>query len=183
VRKVAGREVDILEIGVYKGNLAIRMILSAKTSRYVGIDLFSEMSDTFLNREVSPVPDSIQTIHDRLRKFESANIQLLPGYSKEVLRTLSQKFDVIIIDGGHSYETVKEDFWLSLNLLKESGEIILDDWTNMYGVQKGYGVRHLTEELMKVDFLKVKVLNNFDFFPKSDGILVTRLVSVKTTPK
>ena len=53
---------------------------------------------------------------------------------------------VVYLDGGHSYETVKSDFWNLYNQL-ESGLIILDDWidptvlkdgTNKYGLHYAF---------------------------------------------
>ena len=52
--------------------------------------------------------------------------------------------DVIFIDGGHSYETVKEDFYNYVKFLKPSGIIFFDDYTP----EPGFGIKQLVDELI-----------------------------------
>lgn len=53
------------------------------------------------------------------------------GLSKNVLPILNGKFKAIHIDGGHSYEDVKNDVEMSLNLLSKKGLVIFDDYAHV----------------------------------------------------
>lgn len=47
--------------------------------------------------------------------------------SKEWLKECNKKFDIIFIDGDHSYEGVKEDYINSLPLLENNGYLVFHD--------------------------------------------------------
>ena len=93
---------------------------------YIGIDIFDE-GDEYKD-EVAPVktfnnplknfyfkyirkqnPYSLKAVEDLLSKFKE-NITLIKGNSNEILKNIEiEKVDFIFIDGGHKYETVKND--------------------------------------------------------------------------
>lgn len=178
---------DILEIGVFNGHFARRMILAAAKHsvpdriNYVGVDLFeSNFSNEIKLREVALTPNSKDDVGEFLRDT-GANIELYEGFSNEVLPALSDqhKFDLIVIDGGHSYETVKSDFFDTLRLLKDGGCIIFDDYTNLRGEIHGkFGINKVIRNLPSGEF-RVNIGVNRDFFWKEYGLLVLRMVMVK----
>jgi predicted O-methyltransferase YrrM len=102
---------SILEIGVFNGFFAERMIKtaslnSAKKVSYTGVDLFEEMNQEIYSRELSLNADKQEIVYEKL-KLQTANVRLLKGFSKNILPLIiGESFDLIIIDGGHSYETV-----------------------------------------------------------------------------
>jgi predicted O-methyltransferase YrrM len=56
----------------------------------------------------------------------------MKGFSHDQLAKLAQsnqQFDLLWIDGGHSYSTVRSDFQAALALLAPGGTIYLDDYT------------------------------------------------------
>ena len=57
-------------------------------------------------------------------------------------KTNISKIDFVFLDGGHSYETVKNDLSLILKNIKKNKIIICDDYN-----QKNYGVKKAVEEL------------------------------------
>jgi len=177
---------SILEIGVDEGENAIRLIseLSKKFSiskiRYVGIDLFNLMNPVIAKNEASQIPKSKNDVEVLLNSnFPNLYFKLYEGNSKEILSTISDKFEFIFIDGGHSYETVKKDLELSESLLVEGGTIVLDDYTNRKAETKaGYGVSRLVSELDENKWA-IQISRLPDFFWHPWGILVTRLVILK----
>ena len=89
------------------------------------------------------------------------------------------KFDLILIDGGHSYETVKTDFYFARNLVSSNGAIFFDDYVNKQGViNDGYGVNKFVDGINRANY-SVKISKNRDIFPKSYGLLITRIVKVQ----
>ena len=54
-------------------------------------------------------PYSIEAVSDLLRKFKK-NIYLIQGNSNIILKKMDMsKIDYVFLDGGHRYETVKND--------------------------------------------------------------------------
>ena len=61
--------------------------------------------------------------------------------------------DMIFLDGGHSYETVKDDLSLILKGIKKKKIIICDDYD-----QVDYGVKKAVDELLN-EVYEIKELN------------------------
>lgn len=122
---------DYLEIGVAQGKHAEKLMVD-KHIRYVGVDMWKCVE---LENEVNKNKnwntqekwdEVYESVLERLKPYGN-RIQIIRGDSKEVLPTLTQKFDRIYIDGDHSYQGAKKDMELSLPLLKENGRIEVDD--------------------------------------------------------
>jgi len=62
-----------------------------------------------------------------LRENTTAEVQFHSSDSTEYLKNCKEKFDIIFIDGDHSYEGVKKDYINSLPLLNNGGYIIFHD--------------------------------------------------------
>ena len=63
------------------------------------------------------------------------------------------EIDFVFLDGGHSYETVKNDLSLILKNIKKNKIIICDDYD-----QKDYGVKKAVDELIN-SVTEIKELN------------------------
>ena len=133
----------ILEIGVFNGAFAKRMLLNATNSgnesiSYTGVDLFEDLSSEVHKKEISLWASKKDLVHKDLSKIKNTKISLLKGYSSDLLPLLEgkMKFDLILIDGGHSYKTVKSDFNFTKNLVNTNGAIFFDDYVNKRGVRK-----------------------------------------------
>ena len=178
---------NILEIGVFNGNFGERMILAAKKNsqsivvNYVGVDLFKEgITQAIYQSEVSLMPLAIEDIMNKLSRIENTKIELIQGKSTNTLpKLIGQKlFDVIVIDGGHSYATALSDWNNSIQLLKPGGVIFFDDYTNERGVKLGdFGVNDVVNGIDRQQF-KVSISWNVDLFWKSYGLLMLRMVKV-----
>ena len=178
---------SILEIGVHNGENALRLIsaISKKDNlpniRYVGVDLFSLMTSADMAKQlVSQIPKSKQYVEFLITSnFPNVNFKLFEGYSNEILKVIKEKFEIIFIDGGHSYETIKEDLELSESLLSDGGLIILDDYTNRNAeVKAGYGIARLVSELDKNKW-EIQISKLPDLFLHDWGLLITRLVILR----
>lgn len=66
-------------------------------------------------------------LHNMKSLPSTINCQHFRGKSQNILPLLTQAFDVVFIDGDHTYKAVKKDIEQSLHLVKESGIICGDD--------------------------------------------------------
>jgi hypothetical protein len=183
---------SILEIGVFNGNFAERL-LGAVTSKspnseihYLGVDLFAEgFTDDIYHCEVSLYPQSISAIQDKLSKYTNVVVELVPGNSINILPKIleNKAFDVIHIDGGHSYETVLHD-WLNVSkIMKNNTTVFFDDYSNLRGVAKGgFGIKEVVDNIDRNSF-NVKLSLNRDFFWKDYGLLSLRMIAVTLKSK
>lgn len=116
---------NIFEIGTYRGRTTHNLALNAKHVHT--LDLGSNISG-------DGYPDYI--VGEIWKNNNHSNVTQLIGNSLEFDFTpYYNKFDVVFLDGGHSYEVAKNDFLVSLKLLKPEGHLIVDD-PNWPGVAK-----------------------------------------------
>jgi len=176
---------NILEVGTHKGHTGAELIRHSKNTNvnYYGVDVFlSGWSDIVEREEQSIKPDDIDTVRNFLSAY-SINVYLYEGRSNDVLPVLKEKnlnFDLIWIDGGHSYETVKNDFVHSIDMLSDDGVIFFDDYTE----EKSYppnnpiplGVKPFIDELISKNEYEITILN--DYVDEYRGNLY-RIVSLK----
>ncbi len=111
----------------------------------IGFDLF----DNSPLYESEIVPDGVGFSYSKCKEIVSKwdrKVSLIEGDTKETLsKDWLEKKDsrvVVFLDGGHSYETVKSDFWNLYNTLT-NGIIIMDDWIDpsvFGGIVSKYGL-------------------------------------------
>ena len=66
------------------------------------------------------------------------------------------KIDYVFLDGGHAYETVKNDLIYSYPVLENGGTILCDDYDLSYAP----GVKKAIDEYINIKDLKSKILFN-----------------------
>lgn len=178
---------SILEIGTRNGTLAKKMLATCQevevNPSYVGIDLFSELMDeNIYDSEISQWPNSSESVYlDLTKSFPDCRIELLQGFSNKALEKLvGQEFDLIIIDGGHSFETVLSDWNYAQKLIKSTGSIVFDDYTNEKGLTKGnIGVKKVIDSYIDTKTWQIVKFSTVDIFMHKWGLLKTRMVQVK----
>ena len=113
---------SLVEIGVLKGNNANNILSDHPNLEYVGVDPYI------------PFEGLIHYDHDENKveaeavfaKYENA--ELFIGTSEEYNK--ERKFDIIFIDGDHSYEGVKKDIAVWKNRVNPGGIIAGHDYSN-----------------------------------------------------
>ena len=152
---------NFLEIGVFHGVTSrnvceILYSLHGNDFKFTGIDLFSN-DKKVLNDEHAPKttfsnplktiyynfiirsdPYDIESVNKLLRKFEK-NINIIKGNSNDVLKEINlDGIDYVFLDGGHKYETVKNDLANLTQIVNNKGTILCDDYDLSYapGVKK-----------------------------------------------
>ena len=173
---------NFLEIGVFHGVTArnvceLLQSIHGNDFKYVGLDLFTESNES--NNEIIPNtkfnnpfkkiyfkyilredPYSLLAVTSLLKKFRD-NIHLIKGNSNNILKKMDMsKIDYVFLDGGHAYETVKNDLNYSKPVLDNNGTILCDDYNLSYAP----GVKQAIYEFIEKNDVKSEIL--FDRFVK-----------------
>ena len=167
---------SFLEIGVFHGVTARNVCellynIHGKDFKYVGLDLFGESTEnanevipnTKFNNPLKKIyfeyilkqdPYSIKAVAYLLKKFKK-NIHLIKGNSNHLLKKIDMsKIDYVFLDGGHAYETVKNDLHYSKPVLDHNGTILCDD----YNLGQAPGVRIAIDEFVTNNNLKLEII-------------------------
>ena len=144
---------DIVEIGVWKGkSLALMDKLAPRGTKVIGVD-----------------PCEISGQKDELTTFVSElipNATVVVNYSERAIKdvlSLSTKFKILHIDGGHQEHHVWSDFILYSQFVVPGGYVIFDDYADD---------KHSPEVKIAVDQMYRKSLfDGFDVLGPIDGFL------------
>ena len=170
---------NFLEIGVFHGVTSrnvceILYSLHGNDFKFTGIDLFSN-DKKVLNDEHAPKttfsnplktiyynfiirsdPYDIESVNKLLRKFEK-NINIIKGYSKDVLKEINlDGIDYVFLDGGHKYETVRNDLENLTQIVNNKGTILCDDYNLSYAP----GVKKAIDEYVLDKNYNLKIFNS-----------------------
>lgn len=176
----------ILEIGVYDGINAVRIIKHAMNRgrmnvSYYGVDLFEDLTPGKSKEEMSKskLPPTMKAVADRIRQVTKA-CWLQKGVSYDVIKANAirniPQVDVIFIDGGHSLETIYQDWMAVQPLIHDKTKIVFDDY---YHNRDDFGCARLINFLMTDPAYQVITPDQVDIY-KSTGleiscVLVTRV--------
>lgn len=171
----------IMEIGTWNGRHAVKMIKTAKKHwaraeiEYYGFDLFEEISRDTIEAEFSKEPFPLQRVKTKLertgakiRLFKGPTVYTLPGAIRDL-----PPMDFIFIDGGHSFETVRNDWEYAQEVMHDRTVVIFDDYWNI----KESGCNRLVDAIDGEKF-SVEILAPTDTFQKEWGILHINFVKV-----
>ena len=170
-----------LEVGVFHGVTARNVCellynIYGKNFKYIGLDLFEENNEN--KNEIIPNtkfsnplktiffkyikrqnPYSLEAVKDLLKKFKD-NIHLIKGNSNKILDKINMKqVDYVFLDGGHEYETVKNDLECCKEVVLNNGTILCDDYDLSYAP----GVKKAIDEFLKNNSFKCSIISNGRF--------------------
>ncbi len=139
-----------LEVGVFHGVTARNVCellykIHKDDFKYIGLDLFEENEEN--KKEVIPNtsfsnpfktlyfryikkqnPYSLVAVKDLLNKFKN-NVNLIKGNSNLILKKIDMtKVDFVFLDGGHAYETIKNDLKCCVEVIESNGTVFCDDY-------------------------------------------------------
>lgn len=154
----------IMEIGICWGDSARMMIKESrkvvKTEiTYYGFDLFTKAPEYEQSLQI-PV-SSKEEIEELLSGLNFGAYHLFKGNTKKILSKVVldlPKMDLIYIDGGKSYETVKSDWENCKKLMHDETVVVFDDYGVPIGITKvvdeigsDYDVRHISAGILRED--------------------------------
>ena len=171
-----------LEVGVFHGVTArniceLLYTIHKDDFRYIGLDLFEindenkfeVIPDNFFSNPLKNIyfkfiknqnPYSKEAVEDLLKKYKN-NVTLIKGNSNLVLKKIDMsKIDFVFLDGGHAYETVKNDLECCLDVVNSNGTVLCDDYD--LGAQAPE-VKRAIDEFVQKNNLKCEILWNTRF--------------------
>ena len=174
---------SFLEVGVFHGVTARNVCellyqIHNEDFKYIGLDLFEKNNENKIeiipNTKFSnPLkhfyfkylkkqdPYSLEAVEDLLKKFKN-NVHLIIGNSNQVLKKIDMsKIDYVFLDGGHDYDTVKNDLNNCIEVINNNGTVLCDDYNLSYAP----GVKKAIDEFVKKYSLKCDILH-FSRFAK-----------------
>ena len=175
---------NFLEIGVFTGVTArnvceLLSLINNKDFFYLGIDLFEDFQEAVSNEVVpeflinkqnfsNPFKslvynfllreklNSLESVLKFLKKFQN-NVELKKGNSLDILSKIDLKiFDMIFVDGGHSYETVKFELGVILKNINDNCLVVCDDYLH----EEAIGVKKAIDESVIENSCNFKVVAN-----------------------
>ena len=173
---------SFLEVGVFHGVTARNVCevlykIHGNDFKYIGLDLFEESDEnrnevipntkfsnplkTFFFKNIKRMdPYSLEGVSDLLKKFKK-NAYLIKGNSNKILSKIDMtKIDYVFLDGGHAYETVKNDLDSCLEVINSNGTILCDDYNLAAQAPE---VKIAIDEFVKTHNLKCEILCNERF--------------------
>ena len=170
-----------LEIGVFHGVTSrnvceLLYTIHNNNFKYIGLDLFEENSENkdevipntkfsnplkniYFNYIKRLNPYSLEGVNDLLKKFKN-NVSLIKGNSNNILKKIDMsKINYVFLDGGHDYKTVKNDLNCCIDVIKNDGTIMCDDYDLSYAP----GVRKAIDEFVKEYDLLCNIICNDRF--------------------
>ena len=170
---------NFLEIGVFHGVTARNVcellnFVHKGEFNYTGIDLFDEKKDNEIIPNINFTnpfkkiyfkyilrenPYTKESVENLLAKFKS-KIKLIKGDTNEILGTIDLKnIDYVFLDGGHNYETVKNDLNFCKKILSNNGTVLCDDYNLSYAP----GVKKAVDEFVNHNNYSCELLWNTRF--------------------
>ena len=144
-------EFTFLEIGVHRGQILglIRLLADMTVKKVVRYGI-SPMNGAELHIESDYYAD-IKRLHD-LFHIEN-DYTIIEGMSTDpvIIKAANHlSLDVLYIDGGHDYKTVKSDIENYLPLIKSGGYLVIDDSCNEMDFPEGYfgGIQSVTDAVL-----------------------------------
>lgn len=182
---------QIVEVGVYNGQTARKMIQTASISHrpaeisYHGFDLFEELTDVELESELSKRPHSQAAVQSLLHQT-GANINLYQGNTLDTLPEFAaagaldnQLSTLIFIDGGHSAKTVAHDWRNIQPCLTAKTVVVFDDYyPNAHPAIEGKGCQELVNSLDPTQY-RTEILEPVNRFQKDWGELQIQMVHLQ----
>ena len=167
---------NFLEIGVFHGVTSRNVcemlyFIHGEDFKFTGIDLFSDaeiykneyipetkfsnpLKTIYYNYIIRLDPYSKKSVLKLLKKFEK-NINIIEGDSNKILKKSHCLYDYVFLDGGHKYETVKEDLNNLTKVIDNNGIIFCDDYNLSYAP----GVKKAIDEFVKIKKFNIRILN------------------------
>ena len=170
-----------LEVGVFHGVTARNVCellynIHGKEFKYIGLDLFEEndenkdevIPNTKFSNPLKTIffkyikrqnPYSLEAVKELLNKFKD-NIHLIKGNSNKILREIEmRKIDYVFLDGGHEYNTVKNDLECCKEVILNNGVVLCDDYDLSYAP----GVKKAIDEFIEINNFKHSIISDGRF--------------------
>ena len=143
----------ILEIGVADGENAKSMVLVASENlpisdvEYYGVDTFRWRN----NHQITRIRHKLRKIGCQVTLFQGDSVHILPK-----IITKLPLMDLIFIDGGHSYLTVKSDWDHSKSLMHQKTAVFFHNYDYA-------GPKRVVETISRTNYKVIKIYPPMDY--------------------
>lgn len=165
-----------LEIGFNAGHSADTILRANPNIKLTSFDLGE-------HPYVAPAHHYIHFLHpNRHRLIVGDSTKTLPAFIKQFP---NERFDLLFIDGGHSYETALSDLNCCLTLAHKDSVIVMDDTIYVPNWEKDYSIGPTTvwKEAVANEFIRDDVRLTMDQWNGiSYGYINTETLSSKAVP-
>jgi len=143
----------VMDIGVWDGVNSKAVIEASGCTEFWGFDLWEKCPDY----EVPKQPPELEQVQALLEQT-GVELHLVKGNTRETLKEKYPKMDLILIDGGHSVETIKSDWENVQKCMKKGTVVIFDDY---YHNREDYGCKSIVDTIdKKKEFSEPVEFNN-----------------------
>lgn len=145
------RPIDLLEIGTWNGIRALDMLNAApEGAKYYGFDVFED-GDEDLDKKEMNVKKHVSK-DDVSITLNGYDIELYKGLTKDTLPEFYRQhgdhcIDFAFIDGGHSVETIENDWLYVSNLIRPGGVVLFDDYYTEMDITDKFGCNEIIKNL------------------------------------
>jgi predicted O-methyltransferase YrrM len=167
----------IFEIGTSHGRTAIAMLKTADPGiQYTGIDLFEDGENEKLAEEFSGhFGHAVMVeIKNNIERETGAAVRLIKGDSRHITTDDCAFADLVYIDGGHSIETVRSDWKMAQELMKDDTVVIFDDY---FEEMTFVGAKTVVDAIDR-NIFDVRLSSETDEYPVSYGRLRIKIAIV-----
>ena len=170
-----------LEVGVFHGVTARNVCellykIHNTDFKYIGLDLFEENEENkdeiipntkfsnpfktiFFKYIKRQDPYSLPAVQDLLNKFKN-NVHLIKGNSNKILKKIDMSLiNYVFLDGGHEFNTVKNDLNCCKEVIENNGTVVCDDYDLTYAP----GIKKAIDEFVIKHGFKCDILCNNRF--------------------
>lgn len=121
--KLNKKSLNVLEIGSFEGNSSLFLLRNLKKIKLTCVDTFTG-SDEHKNINFNKIYSNFKYNMSKL----NTNVKIVNNTSSFFFKKNKQNYDLIYVDGSHSYKDVLQDAFNSFKILKKNGIIIFDDF-------------------------------------------------------
>ena len=128
------KEIDVLEIGVFKAAQIGQAYSSCRIKSYVGIDPYlGDATDPYKGAYWRNEVEAFKIYEQSKRIFDDLGGDLLKTTSEIYFRSIDKqkRFDVIFVDGNHRLSYALKDMTYWFSCLAVGGVMIIDDYANV----------------------------------------------------
>jgi hypothetical protein len=157
--KQFNKDLIIAEIGVFKGEFSKFLFEELKPKELHLIDIFEGMMCSGDKDGNNIVWSNLNDDYVNLKEYFklNQNVYIHKNRSEDILNSFpNEYFDLIYIDGDHTYNGVKTDLLLSYNKVKKDGFICGHDYIN----SRFEGVVRAVNEFCEQTQLEINYITN-----------------------
>lgn len=142
----------VAEIGVWRAAFSKVLVGTLQPRQFVAFDIFTGHEETDWNgitgRELFDGLTHRQ-FYEREMAPHRAITTIVEGDSRETLRAHADRsFDLVYVDGNHHYDFVKADAALAVQMTRESGFLVFNDYMLIDHNHANYGIVPVVNDLV-----------------------------------